>query len=144
MRTSGNVLSVVILGGCLLVLAACAIGGLKQAEIDPWLNNISGGVPPAMDLSGAWYDDKGNFMFGWGEGQLRQEQGRLTGAIGNYNVKGRVGGKKVYLVFLSGGKVYYTARLEQFDEGVLTGEYFDAHDRLQANGYPTSLARKKD
>jgi hypothetical protein len=55
-----------------------------------------------------------------------------------------VSSKKVYLVFLSGGKVYYTARLEMFEDGVLNGSYFDAGDIKQAGGYPTSLARKKD
>ena len=126
------------------VLVACATGALRQEEIDPWLQALAEGTPPAMDLGGQWYDDKGNFMFGWGEGQLRQEQGRLSGAIGNYNVRGIVAGKKAYLVFLHGGKVYYTARLEQFEEGKLTGEYFDAHDKSQTKGYPTSLARRTE
>lgn len=74
---------------------------------------------------------------------LYPEQNILSGAIGNYVIEGVVSGNKVYLVFLSGGVVYYTARLEMFEDGVLRGKYFDSDDKEQANGYPTSLAPKK-
>ena len=63
-----------------------------------------------------------------------------NGAIGNYNIKGVVSGKTVYLVFLHAGKVYYTAHLELF-QGSLNGNYFKANDKEQTKGYPTSLAR---
>ena len=82
-------------------------------------------------------------MFGWGEGYLKQDQNKVSGAIGNYNIKGIVSGNKVYLVFIYGGSVYYTARLEMID-GLLVGNYFEADDKEQSNGYPTSLARKVD
>jgi hypothetical protein len=123
-----------------LIIISCSIGVLKQNDIDSWLVSISGNAPPALDISGKWYDAKNNFLLGWGEGYLKQDQNHVSGAIGNYNIKGIVSGKKVYLVFIYGGSVYYTARLEMMD-GLLVGNYFEADDKTQSNGYPTSFAR---
>jgi hypothetical protein len=53
---------------------------------------------------------------------------------------GVVSGKTVYLVFMYGGRVYYTARLEMFQD-LLTGNYFKATDKKQIKGYPISLAK---
>ena len=100
-------------------------------------------MPPELDLTGRWHDPNGNAMMGWGEGYMRQQGEKISGAIGSYNIKGVVSGKRVYLVFLSGGAVYYTGRFEMFEKDLLVGNYFDADDRKQENGYPTSLARKK-
>jgi len=123
----------------LIFVFSCIHRVLKQTEIDPWLNTISGDKTPELDITGKWHDEQGNIFFGWGEGYLRQEGNKISGAIGNYNMKGVVSGKTVYLVFLSAGKVYYTARLEMF-QGVLTGNYFKANDKEQKRGYPTTLA----
>ncbi len=130
----------VLLALSLILVISCTHGTLRQNEIDPWLNAISGSKPPEINISGKWHDAEGSTYFGWGEGYLRQEQNKITGAIGNYNIKGVVSGKTVYLVFLSGGNVYYTARLEMFQD-LLTGNYFKASDKDQTKGYPTSLAR---
>ncbi len=124
----------------LILVISCIHGTLRQNEIDPWLNTISGGKPAEIDITGKWHDAEGSTFFGWGEGYLRQEGNQVSGAIGNYNIKGLVSGKTVYLVFLSGGSVYYTARLEMFQD-LLTGNYFKAEDKGQTKGYPTSLAR---
>ncbi len=125
----------------LVFMISCATRGLKQNEIGPWLNTVSGGQPPKIDISGKWHDANGNFMVGWGEGYLHQEQNTISGSIGSYNIKGVVSGKTAYLVFLSGGAVYYTARLELFEDGILNGNYFYANDKDQINGYPTLLER---
>lgn len=82
-------------------------------------------------------------MFTWGEGYLRQEGNKISGAIGNYNITGIVSGKIVYLAFLYGGTVYYTARLEMFQDS-LTGNYFKAKDKEQTKGYPTSFVKTAD
>ena len=127
----------------LIFVISCA---LKQKEIDPWLNTISGGKPPEIDVTGKWHDAQGaqgSSLFSWGEGHLRQEQSKIRGAIGGYDIKGVVSGKIVYLVFLSGGRVYYTARLEMFQD-LLTGNYFKANDKEQKKGYPTSFAKIVD
>ena len=102
-----------------LMLAACTTG-LKKDEIDTWLTDISGANPPAINVEGKWRDADvdPNTPFGWGKGVFEQEGSRVTGYIGNYNVTGTVSGNKVYLVFLSGGSVYYTARLEMKEAGL--------------------------
>ena len=136
---SFSTLSIVLM---LLFVISCPIGtaAQKQNEIDAWLNKISGGKPPEIDISGRWHDTQGSGMLTWGEGYLRQEQAKVSGAIGSYDVKGVVSGKIVYLVFLYKGAIYYTARLELF-QGLLTGNYFKAKDKEQKWGYPTSFAR---
>jgi len=129
-----------------IFVISCASGGLKQKEVDPWLNwlnTISGGQPPEINLTGRWSDIQGSGMFTWGEGYLRQEQNKINGAIGDYNIIGVVSGKIIYLVFLYRGTVYYTARLEMFQD-MLTGNYFKAKDKEQTKGYPTSFVKIVD
>lgn len=127
----------------LVFVLSCTIGALKKEEVDPWLKTISGDMPHELNLTGKWYDPNGNVMMGWGEGYMRQEGNKVNGAIGSYNIRGVVSGKKVYLIFLHGGSVYYTGRFEMFEGDLLVGNYFEANDKKQENGYPTSLARKK-
>jgi hypothetical protein len=124
-------------------MLSCAIGALKKEELDLWFKTISGNNPPEINIAGKWHDAKGNYKVGWGEGYLRQKENKISGAIGNYNVKGVVSGKKVYLVFLYGGFVYYTASLELLEEDLLVGNYFEANDKKQKNGYPISLAKTR-
>ncbi|MBM4340906.1 MAG: hypothetical protein FJ110_15350 [Deltaproteobacteria bacterium] len=124
----------------LVFVISCAT---TQKEIDPWLNTISGGKPPEIDITGKWRDTQGSGFFTWGEGYLHQEQNKIRGVIGDYNISGVVSGKIVYLAFLSGGRVYYTARLEMFQD-LLTGNYFKANDKEQKRGYPVSFAKTVD
>jgi hypothetical protein len=65
----------------LIFVISCA---LKQKEIDPWLNTISGGKPPEIDITGKWRDTQGTGFFTWGEGHLRQEQNKISGNIGKH------------------------------------------------------------
>ena len=124
----------------LILVISCA---LKQKEIDPWFSTISGGKPPEIDITGRWRDTQGSGFFAWGEGYLHQEQNKISGVIGDYNIIGTVSGKTVYLVFLYRDKVYYTARLEMFQD-LLTGNYFKATDKEQKRGYPTSFIKTVD
>ncbi len=123
----------------LIFVISCTWGELKQNQVDPWLNAMSGGEPPQLNITGRWHDAEED-MFGWGEGDLRQEQDKISGTIGDYNVKGVVSGKIVYLVFLHHDRVYYTSRLEM-SRDLLIGKYFDGRDKKQKKGYPTSLKR---
>jgi hypothetical protein len=127
----------VLLTLSLILVISCA---LKQTEIDPWLNTISGGKPAEINVTGKWHDPQGSGFFAWGEGYLHQEQNKITGVIGSYNIEGVVSGKTVYLVFLYYGRVYYTARLEILGD-LLTGNYFSAKDKEQKRGYPTSFVK---
>lgn len=128
-----------------MLLASCTTG-LKQSEIDPWLADISGANPPEINIEGRWHDADvdPNTAFGWGRGSFDQNNGKLEGRLGNYNVTGTVSGNKVYMVFLSGGRVYYTARLEMKEKGMLRGNYFDHDDRRQENGYPMNLKKSQE
>ncbi len=78
---------------------------------------------------------------GWGEGYLQQDQNKIDGVIGDYNIKGVASGKTVYLVFLYRGKVHYTARFEMSGNR-LAGHYFNGNDKEQKKGYSTSLVKK--
>jgi len=133
--------TIVLLTLSLILVISCA-SALKQKEIDPWLNTISGGKPSEIDITGQWHDAGGN-MFGWGKGSLRQEQDKISGNISDYDMKGIVSGKIVYLVFLRHGRVHYTARLEM-SQNLLTGYYFKATDKEQKKGYPTSFIKIVD
>jgi hypothetical protein len=124
----------------LIFVISCA---LKQKEIDPWLNTISGSKPPEINITGRWRDAQGTGFFTWGEGYLRQEGNKVSGVIGDYNISGIVSKKIVYLVFLYAGKVYYTARLEMSQDS-LNGNYFKAKDKEQKRGYPTSFVKIVD
>ena len=132
--------TIVLLALSLILVISSA---LKQKEIDPWLNTISGGKPPEINVNGKWRDPQGSGFFAWGEGYLHQEQNKITGVIGSYNIEGVVSGKIVYLVFLYGDRVYYTARLEIFKD-LLTGNYFKANDKKQKRGYPASFVKAVD
>jgi hypothetical protein len=132
--------STVFLTLSLILVISCS---LKQKEIDPWLYTISGGKPPETNVTGRWRDTQGSGFFTWGEGYLHQEQNKIRGVIGDYNITGVVSGKTVYLVFLYAGTVYYTARLEMFQD-LLTGNYFKAKDKEQTKGYPTSFVKIVD
>ena len=112
----------------------------NENEVDPWLNTISGGEPPAIDITGKWHDAQASGLFGWGEGYLRQEQSKISGAIGGYGVKGVISGKIVYLAFLSNRAVYYTARLES-SQNFLVGNYFKGFDKKQKKGNSMALEK---
>jgi hypothetical protein len=122
---------------------SCAHEVLKQNEIDPWLNTISGGKPTEIDITGRWRDVQGSGFFTWGEGYLQQEQNKIKGIIGDYIITGIVSGKIVYLVLLCNNAVYYTARLEM-SQDLLTGKYFDADDKEQKKGRPMSFIKLID
>ncbi|MEN8245599.1 MAG: hypothetical protein ABFS43_11935 [Thermodesulfobacteriota bacterium] len=131
----------------LLTFLSCAPLEIKQEEIDPWLISISGNQQAEINVEGIWHDPdsltaKGFIFTGWGKGHIYQDGNKLSGAIGSYNVRGIVSVKTVFLVFYSGGSVYYTARMEMVEKGVLEGQYFDADDREQKAGYPTKLLIK--
>ena len=117
-----------------------------EAKEDPWiwLSKIAGNDPPEINITGKWRDTAGTGMLTWGEGFLTQDQNRVTGVIGDYNIIGIVSGKKVYLVFLYGDRIYYTTRLELLQQDVLVGSYFTAKDKEQKKPYATSFTKLKE
>ena len=122
-----------------LSVFSCASVKFKQEEIDPWLVTISDNLPATINVEGKWHDPESSGVMGWGEGHVLQNGNNLSGAIGSYDVKGVVSGGIVYVAFYTKGRVYYTARLEMVEPGVLEGKYFDADDREQKKGYATKF-----
>lgn len=102
--------------------------------------------PPEINIQGKWHDADvdPNTPFGWGRGSFEQKNGKIEGHLGNYIVTGTVSGRTVYLVFISGGDVYYTARLDMKEKGLLAGNYFDHDDLEQKNGYPMNLKKSEE
>ena len=120
----------------LLSLISCTYVPMQQADIDPWLVTMSGNEQAKLDVEGKWRDPESEGMFGWGEGDILQDGNKIHGAIGSYSVKGVVSGETVHVVFFIDDKVYYTAKLEMPESGVLSGQYFKAADKEQQKGYP--------
>lgn len=106
---------VILLAG--LVSASCI--SLSLSDTDKWLD-AKNGAPAEVDLSGRW--DAGYYMGGgWGVGHFFQDGNRFRGTMSAFNVKGRVLGRKVYMV-IWGGSVTYTAELTVRPDGTLIGE----------------------
>lgn len=133
-----------ILYTCLLLLVFCLVTAscvaLKTKDIDPWLTTISGAKAPEVNITGKWQDAAGTGIMTWGQGYLHQEQNKVRGVIGDYHIQGIVSGKMVYLVFLMGNKVSYTARLENIKD-LLIGHYYRASNKEQKGGWETSFVR---
>jgi hypothetical protein len=136
-------LAIVFLVLSLIFVVSFPVGAKEDPWI--WLTKISGNEPPEVNITGKWRDTAGTGMLTWGEGFLRQDQNKVTGVIGDYNVIGIVSGKKVYLVFLYRDRIYYTARLElSGNQDELAGSYFKAGDKEQVKPYPTSFTKLKE
>ncbi len=133
-------LTILFLAISLIIVISSTSGAAKEEDLWIWLNKISGGEPPEVNVTGKWRDTEGTGTFTWGEGHLSQEQNKVTGVIGDYNVIGIVSGKRVYLVFLYKNSIYYTARLEMTNN-LLMGNYFKGRDKEQKKGYPTSFTK---
>jgi hypothetical protein len=136
-------LAIVFLVLSLILVVSFPVGAKEDPWI--WLTKISGNEPPEVNITGKWRDTAGTGMLTWGEGFLRQDQNKVTGVIGDYNVIGIVSGKKVYLVFLYRDRIYYTVRLElSGNQDELAGSYFKAGDKEQVKPYPTSFTKLKE
>ncbi len=97
-------------------LAVCALLGAcstaekyaaNQSATESWLTSKKGSSETR--ISGAWE----SLDSGWGTGRFAQSGGKITGALGNYTVKGVLNGSTAYLAFESGGWTYYTAMLKK-------------------------------
>jgi hypothetical protein len=126
-------------------LSACSTA-LQVTEVDEWLSAKAGGTGPTIRVSGEWQDANAVNAFdtfmGWGTGTFEQNGGTVTGNLGQYIIKGKVSGNKLYLVLLYGGSVYYTANLElKKGNKELSGYYFYPKDKEQMKPYLMSLKR---
>ena len=85
-----------------------------------WLNSHSD--PPAINVAGTWKEKE------WGTVILRQPDGSsaVSGTGDGWDIRGRVSGDQVYLLFASKGEVAYSAILALEDENTLKGLYAKA------------------
>lgn len=91
----------------------------NQASTDAWLSSKAGKA--AIRVDGVWEA----LEFGWGgSGRFTQSGNRISGALGNYNVRGVVNGSTVYLAFVSGGWTYYTGVLKK--RGSMLGGFYSS------------------
>lgn len=72
---------------------------------------------PTINVSGSWISPE------WGSARFKQENRNVSGALGDYPVKGVVSGDTLYLLMYSGSKVDYSAELKALDNNTLKGSY---------------------
>jgi hypothetical protein len=126
------------------LLFACA-GRIDKAAND-WLQTHPG--PALVDVSGQW--NSGSAMGGgWGGGNFVQEGKDIYGQLGFYTVRGVVSGTTLYLNLISGGRVYYTAKLEKVGENLYRGKAVDGaiigtKEARSATIYPIFLEPLKE
>jgi hypothetical protein len=103
----------------LMMMTFFSCAGLSVRETNPWLNSMAGASH--VNMTGVW-DSGGAIAGGWGEGRFTQTENRMSGTLGFYDVSGVVNGKDIYLVLSARGNIYYTAHLQQSDDGSYIGK----------------------
>jgi hypothetical protein len=108
-----------------LLLAAVSLSACNSTQryesnrtlAQAWLD--TGSARPAANLSGRWRDATDDE---WGEANLVQQGGRVSGTLGNYEVDGVVTGARVNLALKSDNWYYYSVAAV-VRGGVLEGYY---------------------
>lgn len=109
----------------LIFLAAAALAACNSPQryqsnhsaARTWLESGSGRA--AANLTGKWVDATDE---DWGEANLVQKDGRVTGRLGNYEADGVVSGSHVNLA-LKSDDWYYYAVTAVIRDGVIDGYY---------------------
>jgi len=130
---------------CLLALA-CGAPRIEPSRAAAWADAKT--AAPELNVAGTWESTLGYMSGGWGSGEWIQNGARIAGGLGPFSVEGRIAGHQAYLVFLSRGKVYYTAILEMDKEGGLVGLAYtnalaDDPTAQSAEKFPVHLVRPK-
>jgi len=102
-----------------VLLVGCAAPALDQRQVISWLDAKT--EAPDLEVAGAWESVNGFMSGGWGNASLVQNGAKVTGTLGLYTVDGKIAGKKLYAMILSGNKVFYTVILEPTKDGALAG-----------------------
>jgi len=146
----------VLLLSAYFILSCSSAMNMNIIEADAWLASKADTGSPAVNISGKWQDAEYDYSksgpqywihqvrggsLGWGLGEFRQKGNDVTGALGDYVIKGVVNGEQVYLVMFYGGEVYYTVKLEVIGEKELFGCYYYPEDKKQSAPYPMKLIR---
>jgi hypothetical protein len=123
-------------------LLACS-SVLQVTEMDAWLSAKAGNAEPTINVSGNWQDwIYGNYsIMGWGAGYFEQKGSTVSGKLGEYCIKGKVSGNKLYLVLWYQDYIGFTANLELKNDNLLFGNYFYPRDKEQM--YPANMLLKR-
>ncbi len=105
----GRMMVILCLG---LFLVSCAT---PMVQGEKWLDSKKD--KPEIDIAGTWACPE------WGAAAFKQQGREITGALGDYPVKGVVSGSSVYLLMYSGDKVDYFAELKAIDKDTFQGSY---------------------
>jgi hypothetical protein len=95
-----------------LSLVSCSVP-MIQGQI--WLDSKTD--KPEINVSGIWISNE------WGEATFKQEGNKVTGMLGDYQVKGVVSGNSIYLLMYSKDKIDYTADLKSQGNETIEGFY---------------------
>jgi hypothetical protein len=130
-----------ILATISLLLSSCLTAG----DAREWVR-LQKGVK-GTNITGNW--DSGSFFSGgWGSGHIVQTGMEIVGTMGMYTIEGVVNGDNIYLIFISGNRVYYTGQLKYMPDGTLVGTavekaIINTADARDKQKYPIILKRYK-
>ncbi|MDX2082296.1 MAG: hypothetical protein SFU53_16045 [Terrimicrobiaceae bacterium] len=115
-RCLSAVVAVALLAGCSIVREVNDGRYNRNNEAgDRWLSDQL--EPAAINISGNWLSDD------WGRGEFVQNGRRITGRLGDYDVRGVASGNQAYLLIASDEWYYYSAILQMPRPGLLTGRF---------------------
>ena len=102
-----------------LLLSSCSLTEkyhANNAAGEAWLQSHSK-RPARANFKGVYYSPNWNLAI------LKQREGKLTGYIGSYNVKGIVSGENAYLLLIDDSWVDYTMILQRKNYEIIEGSY---------------------
>lgn len=106
-----------------LLIVASGCGGYYRNEQNlkagrAWIESKAGN--PDVDISGDWEDTA---FASWGNQEFAQSGNKVVGTMGSYNVEGVVNGKRIYLIAVYDGYLYYTIIMDSLSAKKLKGKY---------------------
>ncbi len=115
-RRHAEIKNIVVL--CFLSMLVAVSCAPMKSSVRQWMDAKRGA--PGFDLTGRW--DAGPITGGgWGGASFIQTGDGFLGTMGPYSVEGIVNGNDAYMMILSGGRVYYTAKVSLRTDGTVVG-----------------------
>ncbi len=129
----------------LSTLSLLVVSCLTARDARQWLIFQKG--EKGVSITGEW--DSGSFFSGgWGSGHIVQNGMEIVGTLGLYTIEGVVNGDTIYMIFISGKRVYFTGQLKYMRDGTLVGTavekaIINTADGQDSQKYPIILTRYK-
>jgi hypothetical protein len=126
-------------------ISSCMFQGVKINKGDEWLASKNGKAE--VDISGSWNSPE------WGFAMFNQVSNTVTGTLNDYNIKGVVSGREIYLYMYTANLlkdtnnpksdkdvIHYSAKLVVTDEKTLNGYYvkYDIFEEVPEKVEPIS------